>query len=79
MEFLPYLSYLGQRLLFASPVEVGGKIRAECRQSGNLASTLHHMTLSLRICVGPSRGSPALWGEDQGPGGGGERRGVVSE
>ena len=70
VEFLPYLSHIGQPVLFPSPVEVGGKIRAECRQSGDWASAHRHMTLSLRVCVGPSRGSPALWGEYQGPGGG---------
>ena len=34
IEFLPHLDYLGRPLLLVGPVEVGGKIRARCRQSG---------------------------------------------
>ena len=34
IEFLPHLDFLGQPLLVVAPVEVGGKIRAKCRQSG---------------------------------------------
>ena len=36
IEFLPHLNYLGQRQLVVGPVEVGGKIRAECRQADHV-------------------------------------------
>ena len=36
VEFLPHLDYLGQPQLVVAPVEVGGKIRARCRQGGHL-------------------------------------------
>ena len=34
LEFLPHLNYLGQSQLTVGPVEVGGKVTANCRQSG---------------------------------------------
>ena len=34
IEFLPHLDYLGQTQLVVAPLELGGKIRAKCRQSG---------------------------------------------
>ena len=36
IEFLPHLDYLGQRQLVVGPVEVGGKIRAQCRQADHV-------------------------------------------
>ena len=36
LEFLPHLDYLGQPQLAVAPVEVGGKIRARCRQAGHV-------------------------------------------
>ena len=32
--FLPYLDFLGSLQLVSAPVEVGGKIRAKCRITG---------------------------------------------
>ena len=40
VEFLPHLDYLGQPQLVVAPVEVGGKIRARCRQSGHVLDIL---------------------------------------
>ena len=40
VEFLPHLDYLGQPQLVVAPVEVGGKIRARCRQSGHVLDLL---------------------------------------
>ena len=36
VEFLPHSDFLGQPQLVVAPVEVGGKIRARCRQGGHL-------------------------------------------
>ena len=33
IEFLPYLDFFGRPELLVRPLEVGGKIRAQCRQS----------------------------------------------
>ena len=36
LEFLPHLNYLGQSQLTVGPVEVGGKMKANCRKSGHV-------------------------------------------
>ena len=36
IEFRPYLDFLGQPQMMVAPLEVGGKIRARCRQSGQI-------------------------------------------
>ena len=36
IEFLPHLDFLGQPQLLVAPVEVGGKIRAKCRQADQI-------------------------------------------
>ena len=40
VEFLPHSDFLGQPQLVVAPVEVGGKIRARCRQSGHILDLL---------------------------------------
>ena len=36
IEFLPHLDSLGQVQLMVDPVEVGGKMKANCRKSGHV-------------------------------------------
>ena len=36
IEFQPHLDFLGQSQLMVGPVEVGGKVKANCRQSGHV-------------------------------------------
>ena len=36
IEFQPHLDFLGQPQMLVAPVELGGKLRAKCRQPGHI-------------------------------------------
>ena len=34
IQFLPFLDFMGRAKLLSEPLEIGGKIKARCRDSG---------------------------------------------
>ena len=67
IQFLPFLDFMGRPQLLSEPLEIGGKIKASCRNFGEEKKIICDLEeyrkrlMLIRIYSGPRVSGSGLW------------------